>query len=112
MSISKTILVCFVSVMFVFAESCASDDSSKKVEKTETGDKKSVKTEKVIQEVKVLAEQTTCPIMGGAINKDLYVDKDGKRIYMCCAGCTYEITNNFEEMIKKLEENGEKPETL
>ena len=113
MSISKTMLIRFVSVMFVFGVSCASDNSSEKVEKADTSNKKPVETEAVILDVKnELTEQTTCPIMGGGINKNLYVDKDGKRIYMCCTGCTYEITNNFEEMIEKLAEIGEKPETL
>ena len=26
--------------------------------------------------------QSTCPIMGGGINKSLYVDHEGKRIYV------------------------------
>ena len=31
--------------------------------------------------------QTTCPVMGGKINKELFADYDGKRIYFCCPGC-------------------------
>ena len=31
--------------------------------------------------------QTVCPVMGGVINKDLYVDYKGKRIYFCCPDC-------------------------
>ena len=34
------------------------------------------------------AEQKTCPVMqGNPINKDIYVDYEGRRIYFCCAGC-------------------------
>ena len=33
-------------------------------------------------------KQTTCPVMGGQkINKALYVDVKGYRIYVCCKGC-------------------------
>ena len=34
-----------------------------------------------------LAPQTACPIMGGKVNKGLYADVAGYRIYVCCAGC-------------------------
>jgi YHS domain-containing protein len=33
------------------------------------------------------AEQTTCPVMGGKINKDIFVEYEGKKVYFCCAGC-------------------------
>ena len=32
-------------------------------------------------------EQTVCPVMGGKINKEIYVDHGGKRVYFCCAAC-------------------------
>ena len=28
--------------------------------------------------------QTTCPVMGNPINKDIYADYSGKRVYFCC----------------------------
>jgi YHS domain-containing protein len=31
--------------------------------------------------------QTACPVMGSPINKNVFVDHDGKRIYFCCPGC-------------------------
>ena len=32
--------------------------------------------------------QTTCPVMQGSpVNKSLYVDTEGYRIYVCCGGC-------------------------
>ena len=31
--------------------------------------------------------QKTCPVMGGAINKSIYADHKGRRVYFCCAGC-------------------------
>ncbi len=40
-----------------------------------------------IKLAKVTVSQTVCPVMGGDINKELYSDHDGKRIYFCCAMC-------------------------
>lgn len=32
--------------------------------------------------------QTTCPVMdGNPINKDIFVEYEGKKVYFCCAGC-------------------------
>lgn len=58
------------------------------------------------QGVTIARLQTTCPVMGGKINKDLYVDHDGKRIYMCCKGCTAPLKKDPQKYIKKLEEDG------
>jgi hypothetical protein len=50
--------------------------------------------------------QTTCPVMGGKINKKLYVDVKGKRIYVCCAGCIGTIKKDPAKYISKLEKAG------
>ncbi len=50
--------------------------------------------------------QTTCPVMGDAINKDLYVDHDGKRIYLCCKGCVGAVQKEPAKYIKLLEDSG------
>jgi len=50
--------------------------------------------------------QTMCPVMGGKINKDLYVDHDGKRIYVCCKGCIAPIKKDPVKVIKQLEAEG------
>lgn len=50
--------------------------------------------------------QTTCPVMGGAIDKNLYVDYNGKRVYMCCKGCEGALKKDPEKYIKKLEAEG------
>lgn len=50
--------------------------------------------------------QTVCPVMGGAINKKLYVDSEGKRIYVCCPGCLATVRNDPAKYIKQLEGAG------
>ena len=55
---------------------------------------------------KVIKVQTTCPVMGGAIDKASFVDYEGKRIYMCCKGCTAALKKDPAKYIKILEDTG------
>ena len=50
--------------------------------------------------------QETCPVMGGKINKDIFVDHEGKRVYLCCKGCIAEFKKDPAKYIKKLEDAG------
>lgn len=50
--------------------------------------------------------QTTCPVMGGNISKDVYADYQGKRVYFCCPACIPEFKKNPEKYLKKLEAEG------
>lgn len=54
-------------------------------------------------EVKV---QTTCPVMGGPVDKKLFVDAEGKRIYLCCKGCIDPVKKDPKKYIAKLEAQG------
>lgn len=51
-------------------------------------------------------KQTTCPVMGGKINKNLFVDHDGKRVYICCKGCLPELKKDPAKYISQLEAKG------
>ena len=50
--------------------------------------------------------QTKCPVMGGKINKEIYTDYEGKRVYFCCKGCIGEFKKNPEKYIKAFEDEG------
>lgn len=50
--------------------------------------------------------QVNCPIMGTPINKKIYVDYKGKRIYFCCPVCPAEFKKNPDAIIKKMEAEG------
>ena len=50
--------------------------------------------------------QTTCPVMGGPVDKHLYVDYEGKRIYVCCGACVAEVKKDPAKYIQKLEAEG------
>ena len=47
-------------------------------------------------------EQTTCPVMGGKINKDIYTEYKGKKVYFCCAGCVDKFKEDPEKYLAKL----------
>lgn len=48
------------------------------------------------------AEQTTCPVMGGAINKAIFVEYQGKKVYFCCAGCPEAFQADPQKYLAKL----------
>jgi YHS domain-containing protein len=47
-------------------------------------------------------EQTTCPVMGGAIDKAFFTEYKGKKVYFCCAGCKEKFEAAPEQYIAKL----------
>ncbi len=47
-------------------------------------------------------EQTICPVMKGAINKNLFTEYKGKKVYFCCAGCKGKFEKEPEKYIAKL----------
>ena len=53
-----------------------------------------------------IKKQLLCPVMGEAISTNLYVDAEGKRIYVCCKGCIGTVKEEPAKYIKKLEEAG------
>ena len=59
-----------------------------------------------------LQPQTTCPVTGDPIDKKLYIDYKGKRIYVCCASCIAKVKKDPEKYIKKLENLGQGVETI
>lgn len=54
--------------------------------------------------------QTVCPIMNKKIDKKLYVDANGYRIYVCCKSCMKAVAAHPEKAIEDLRAKGEFPE--
>ncbi|MFP4058557.1 MAG: YHS domain-containing protein [Candidatus Brocadiia bacterium] len=50
--------------------------------------------------------QQTCPVMGNAIDKDIYADHGGKRVYFCCAACVDKFEEEPEKYIQQMEADG------
>jgi len=58
------------------------------------------------------AEQTTCPVMGAPINKELHADHKGERVYFCCMACPPQFAKNPEKYIQKMKDMGQEPEKI
>ena len=54
----------------------------------------------------VAGTQTTCPIMGNKINKEIYEDHKGKRVYFCCQACSAKFKADPDKYMKKLADEG------
>ena len=52
-----------------------------------------------------LKPQTVCPVMGGKIDKNLYADYQGQRIYFCCPSCKETFFKEPEKYMKKFAED-------
>ena len=48
--------------------------------------------------------QKTCPVMGGPIDKTIFVDYKGRRVYFCCAACKEAFGKEPEKYIAKVDE--------
>mgnify|MGYP006295578071 CR=1 FL=1 len=88
--------VLLMSLLFVTA-SCLLAEEKKSEHKKHSNHQKEKSDRK---------EQKHCPVMGGKVNKQLYVDHDGKRIYVCCKGCIPKVKKNPQKYIDKLEKKG------
>jgi len=47
-------------------------------------------------------EQIICPVMEGPVNKDIFTEYKGKKVYFCCAQCKGEFEKNPEKYLAKL----------
>uniref|UniRef100_A0A7C5ENU9 YHS domain-containing protein n=1 Tax=Desulfobacca acetoxidans TaxID=60893 RepID=A0A7C5ENU9_9BACT len=54
--------------------------------------------------------QTVCPVLGGKVDKKIYVDYQGYRVYFCCPGCDAEFRKDPEKYLRKMREQGITPE--
>jgi len=50
--------------------------------------------------------QTVCPMSGKPIDKEVYVDQEGKRVYFCCQDCVKEFKADPAKVMMKMKEEG------
>jgi YHS domain-containing protein len=60
------------------------------------------KMEETTEAVAAAIEQTDCPVMGGAINKAIFTEYKGKKVYFCCSPCKEKFEQEPEKYIAKL----------
>ena len=46
--------------------------------------------------------QKKCPVMGGDIDKKVYTDYKGRRVYFCCASCDAKFKESPEKYLDKI----------
>ncbi len=54
--------------------------------------------------------QAVCPVMGGNIDKNLYIDYQGQRVYFCCPACLEIFKKDPEKFLQKMKDQGVTPE--
>jgi YHS domain-containing protein len=93
------ITILFAGLIFTFSLAFAGEGQ----EKTE----KAVKSESAEKTDAVeLKAQTNCPVMGGKINKEIYTDIQGQRVYHCCPGCSSKLVADPDKYFKKAAAEG------
>jgi YHS domain-containing protein len=50
--------------------------------------------------------QVKCPVRSSPVNKNVYTDYQGKRIYFCCPPCIQEFKKNPDKYMKQFEREG------
>ena len=50
--------------------------------------------------------QTKCPVMGEDINKTIFVDYQGHRVYFCCGMCPPKFKENPEKYLTAMAKEG------
>jgi YHS domain-containing protein len=67
-----------------------------------TGCKKKTESARKEEAVTEVIEQQRCPVMDGAINKELYTEYKGKKVYFCCPGCEKMFEKEPDKYLSKL----------
>jgi len=47
-------------------------------------------------------EQTTCPVMAGKVDKNVFTVYQGKKVYFCCTMCKAQFEKDPQKYIAKL----------
>ena len=92
---ASVVLLCLAMLVITGCAKKAEPVTSPKSPETAAPSEPAAKTADVI-------EQKTCPVMGGEINKELYTEYKGQKVYFCCAGCKEKFEANPEKYLDKL----------
>ena len=82
-------------------KSAANQTSTEKMQDMKGHDQAAM-MEKSAEAVTAAIEQKTCPVMGNPINKDIFIEYKGKKVYFCCPECIEKFKAEPEKYIAKL----------
>lgn len=105
--LTRVALAAALTVVLVLGPSCSKHPAShRQATQTAPGADCCAAKEQVAAEppqtTAAVAEQTTCPVMGGAINKAIFVEYQGKKVYFCCGGCPDAFKADPQKYVSKL----------
>jgi YHS domain-containing protein len=100
------VLMLFLGIAFTSQALIAQQetDNHKKQSETEKVSREDFQNKEAVGESK--GTQEYCPVMGNKINKEIYTDYNGKRIYFCCSGCIDTFKKDPEKYMEKMKEAG------
>jgi YHS domain-containing protein len=97
--VTLSLVVGFLLVGLIVADGCKKSEPEPTEPAAPTLEKIA---EETVSKAMETIEQTTCPVMDGPINKALFTEYKGKKVYFCCAGCKEKFEANPETYIAKL----------
>ncbi|MFO7890047.1 MAG: YHS domain-containing protein [bacterium] len=107
-----TVLILFLGLVFISQSLLAQQEECCEKEHHET-EKSDCQDCQHKEDVKTAEEnQENCPVMGNKINKEIYTDYQGKRVYFCCSGCVETFKKDPEKYMKKMKDAGVKLESV
>jgi len=83
------------------SEPSSTETSSNKMQGME-GMQENAMTKEEMAKAAAAGEQTICPVMDNPINKDVFVEYKGNKVYFCCPDCKAKFNADPEKYIAKL----------
>ncbi|MBM4103852.1 MAG: YHS domain-containing protein [Planctomycetes bacterium] len=69
----------------------------------QTADKAATEVQKTADTAVAAIEQTKCPVLpNNPIDKNVFVEYKGKKVYFCCEACKAEFNKDAEKYVKDL----------
>jgi YHS domain-containing protein len=105
MNLRKIVLLVAVVAIGLSLTACKKKEQPVVPSKTMSMEDMSKKAAATAEEVKTAAasmEQTTCPVSGDKIDKNVFVEYKGKKVYFCCSMCVDQFNKDPEKYIAKL----------
>jgi YHS domain-containing protein len=99
-------LISLLLVGLIMLNGCKKSEPAPSETSTETmqheGNEQMAMVDEAAEAVASAIEQTDCPVMGGAINKAIFTEYKGKKVYFCCSPCKEKFEQEPEKYIAKL----------
>ena len=92
----------FLSAVFMITVLFFMDGCKKQSSPPPTPTSSVSQTQPAAPAVAAAAEQTICPVMGDKIDKNIFVEYQGKKVYFCCPECKGKFEKEPEKYLSKL----------